>query len=122
MTATITQTIVTGYENGDRHYGAGLVTLFEGIGDDETTASASIGGFADKSVQVVGTIGAGTVAIQGSNDGATWFQLTDGIGNDLSFSAVGGKAIWENTRYIRVVTASGSSNDVDVYIFGARTS
>lgn len=117
MTATFTATRRAGYDVGDKSYGLVLEMKWEGIGDDETTSSYECAGFADKTVQVIGTVGAGTVTIQGSNDGTNFVALTDGIGNSLAFSAVGIKLIGENPRYIRVVTDSGSSNDVDVIVY-----
>jgi hypothetical protein len=55
-----------------------------------------------KSVQVFGTFGGGTILIEGSNDGGvTWFTLTDGQGNNLSFTTAGGEKIQENTQKVR---------------------
>lgn len=120
MTAVLTSTIRAGYNVGDVSIGTVLEIKWDGLGDDETSVSVECAGFADKTVAVTGTIGAGTVAIQGSNDGTNFFELTDGIGNTLSFSATGMKLIGENPRYIRVVTDSGDSNDVDVIIYSRR--
>lgn len=55
----------------------------------------------DRSVQVTGTFGGGTVLIEGSNDGVTWFTLNDLSAAALSFTANGLKQILELTRYIR---------------------
>lgn len=70
--------------------------------------------FPRKSVQVTGTFGGGSVQIEGSNDGGvTYFTLTDGQGNVLTFTAAGGEKIQENTERIRpralgVITATVS--------------
>lgn len=45
--------------------------------------------FADRTVQVTGTIGTASVlTIQGSNDGANWGFLNDAFGGDLNALAV----------------------------------
>lgn len=68
---------------------------------------------ADRSIQIVGAAGAGgfnscTVQIHGSNDGTNFVVLTDGLGNNLSFTAAGIKQIYEMTRYIKAVVSSGT--------------
>lgn len=64
--------------------------------------------YPEKSVQLTGTFGGGTVVIQGSNDGGTtWFTLTDPQGNPLSFTAVGGERIQENTQKVRPIATVG---------------
>lgn len=73
--------------------------------------------FMDRSVQVLGTFGGGTVVIQGSNDGgATWATLTDLQGNALSFSAAGLKRVNELTQYIRPSVSGGTGSAIDVYL------
>ena len=76
--------------------------------------------FADRSVQVIGTFGAGgALAIEGSNDGGvTWKVLTDPQGNALTFSAAGIEAITEVTWMIRPhVTGGDGTTDLDVHLF-----
>lgn len=55
----------------------------------------------DRSVQVTGTFGGGTVLIEGSNDGVNWVTLNDLSVSALSFTVAGLKQILELTRYIR---------------------
>lgn len=59
--------------------------------------------YPNKSVQVTGTFGGGTVLIEGSNDGGTtWSTLTDPQGNALSFTVTGAiEKVQENTQLIR---------------------
>lgn len=80
----------------------------------------SIPGASDRSVQVMGTVGAATVLIEGSNvisptvDG-DWFTLHDENGDLLSFTVVDiGHAISENTLHLRPRLTGGSGTDVDV--------
>lgn len=72
----------------------------------------------DRSVQVVGTFGAGgSVTIQGTNDGVTWVTLTDPLGNALTFTAAGLKQIAELSYHIRpVVTAGDGTTAIDVWM------
>ena len=74
--------------------------------------------WADRSVQFVGTWGTGgTVKWQGSNDGATWVDLTDPQGNAISKGANSLEAVLEITRYARpFVSAGDGSTDVDVFV------
>lgn len=63
---------------------------------------------ADRSVQIDGTFGAGgSVSIQGSNDGATFYTLNDAQGAALTFTSAGLKQIVEVTRYIKPVVTAG---------------
>jgi hypothetical protein len=57
----------------------------------------------DRCVQVVGDFDGGTVAIEGSNDGATYFTLTssDSFGCALAFNAPGLKGVADNPAWLR---------------------
>ena len=76
----------------------------------------------DKTVQVVGTFGAGgTCVVQGSNDGTNWATLTDPDGTNLSFTASGLELVRENPRYIRPnVTAGDGTTSLTVHITAKR--
>lgn len=81
--------------------------------------------YQDRSVQVLGTFGAGgSVTIQGSNDGGTtWSTLTDPLGNALTFTAAGIKQIVELPYQVRPsVTAGDGTTAIDVWLHarGAR--
>lgn len=68
---------------------------------------------ADRSVQVDGTFGlAGNLAIEGSNDGITYYVLTDPQGNSLNFTSGKIEAVTEATRFIRprVTSGDGTTN------------
>jgi hypothetical protein len=69
--------------------------------------------YADRSIQVVGTFGAGgIVRIEGSNNGTDWAVLTDAQGNDLNFSSAKIEQVIEATFLIRprVVAGDGSTS------------
>lgn len=69
---------------------------------------ASLSKWPNKSIQ---TIGAGTVVIEGSNDGITWAPLSSGLSTQGDLTALAGgsvRAIYENTVFIRP-TATGAA-------------
>jgi hypothetical protein len=62
----------------------------------------------DKCVQVSGTFGAaGTLSVEGSNDGVSYFILHDPAGAAATFTAAGLKEILENPVFIRPGLAAG---------------
>lgn len=123
ITGTATEYIGWVSENWpDRKFGHAVDFFWETVGDDDTGTYFPTAGLADKTVQMSGTWGAGTVVLQGSNDAVTWFTLTNAAdGEALSFAADGMAVVLENPLYIRPVSASGSSNDVDVHVLARLT-
>jgi hypothetical protein len=65
--------------------------------------------FADKTVQVFGTIGA-AITIQGSNDGTNWETLTDNFGGALIFNTHGLSLIAQAPLWVRPSCAAGTTN------------
>lgn len=78
------------------------------------------GWYADRTVQVFGTFGAGgKLIVEGSIDGATWAQLHDAFGNNAEFTAAGVALIAEITRYVRVrVTGGDGSTNLTAMMIG----
>jgi hypothetical protein len=75
--------------------------------------------YQDRTVQVNGTFGTGgSVTIQGSNDdGANWVTLTDPLGNALTFTTAGLKAIGGVPNKIRPsVTAGDGTTSINVWL------
>jgi len=110
--ATRVATVVV---NQDR---TGLVSWI-GLLNGDDGAAVAIGRHYDKSVQVVGTPGAGLVLkIQGSNDGGVTFSdLNDIAGVVISFSAAGIELIAEDPLLIRPnITGGDGTTDMDVHI------
>lgn len=97
-------------------------TLFwQGLTDDtsDTGAPADLKNHADRSVQLIGTLGAaGACTIQGSNDGGTtWATLNDPQGDPLVLVALGIYQIQEYTKEVRpAITAGDGTTDLDLYI------
>lgn len=80
--------------------------------------------YADRSVQVLGTFGAGgNLRIEGSNDGGTTYAaLTDPQGNALNVTAAKVEAITEITLLTRpFVSAGDGTTDLDVSIVCRRS-
>lgn len=78
-------------------------------------------GFSDRSVQISGTFDAGTVVIQGSNDGTNWVTLSDPQGNAISKTSAALEQILEITRYVRFSTSGGGGSmavDINMLITG----
>lgn len=95
--ATVQPSIAKGGDDSIQTYTWALTGTNDG-------APAQLPEWADRSVQVGisgDTFNAGTVIIEGSNDGVTWTTLRDPASNALSFTAAGLKQVLEATLYIR---------------------
>lgn len=82
-------------------------------------------GFADKSIQAVGTFGTGGTAIpEGSNDGGlNWFQLNDAFGTPISITSPAMKEITEAVIWIRPhITSGDGTTSLTVTMFLRKTS
>lgn len=89
----------------------------------ETTAgNASIARYAPltslatASVQVSGTIGGATVALQGSNDGETYATLKDVTGANLSFTAAGYAEFSSGAAFIKPLISGGTGDSINVTV------
>lgn len=80
-------------------------------------------GHPDRSVQVVGTFGAGgTLTIEGSNDGAAYAVLTDPQGEELNLVANDIAMISEVPRFLRPrVSAGDGTTDLTVILLARRS-
>jgi hypothetical protein len=67
-------------------------------------------------VQVTGTFGGATIALQVSNDGTNFVTLKDGIGEDISFTAAGMAEFSTAALYIKPTSSGGTSDNVTVSI------
>ena len=79
--------------------------------------------YADRSIQVQGTIGAaGNLRVEGSNDGTNYVVLTDPQGTALTIVAAGViEQIQEITRFIRPrITAGDGTTNLVCTFYGAR--
>lgn len=97
-------------------------TWFEMALNDEG-AAMKMTEWADRSVQVVGTFGAGgTVVIEGSLDGTNFATLSDPQGNALTIQTAKIEAITELVQFIRPrVTGGDGTTSLTVTIMCRRT-
>lgn len=79
-------------------------------------------GSADRSVQVIGTLGTGgSLRIEGSNDGTNWAALNDPQGNTLDINTLKIEQVLDLTRYIRPrVTAGDGTTNLSVIMLVRR--
>lgn len=95
------------------------VVTWTALGVGATGATAETGMISDRTVSISGTFGGGTVAIQGSNDGTTWFTLNDFLGVDLTGLAANTMAlVAENPRYMRPIVTGGAGTALTVILSG----
>lgn len=110
MALVITKT-ETGQQDG-RSYLISYDNLDEA---DIAPAAIELVDFSDQSVQVVGTFNAGTVVIQGSNDGTNWVTVLDPANAAISFTSAGLKKISTPVKFLRPLVSAGTGVDVDVF-------
>jgi len=79
--------------------------------------------YVDRTVTITGTFGAaGSVTLQGSNDGTNWFPLTDMQANAITKTAASMEMVIEAPVYIRpLVTAGDGTTNLVVKLFCRRT-
>lgn len=89
----------------------------------DTGSAESCGRLSDRSIQVIGTLGAGgSINVQGSNDGTTWATLSDPAGVALATMGVGIEEILENTLFVRPVVVGGDgTTSITVILTAAST-
>lgn len=78
--------------------------------------------YADRSVQVLGTFGAGgSVTLEGSNDGTNFVALTDPQGNALTFTGAKLEQLQELALQVRPrVTAGDVTTDLTVILLARK--
>lgn len=93
-----------------------VIATWPDLANGDDGSPIELANFADRSVQVVGTFGAGgSVRIEGSLDGTNYAPLTDLQGNDLNITAAKIEAITEVVRWIRPrVTAGDGTTSLTV--------
>jgi hypothetical protein len=99
--------------------GESALVSWTGLLNGDDGSSLEYGAYTDRSVQFVGTFGAGgTIVLEGSNDGTTWVTLTDPQGNAISKTSASIEAISEATRYVRPrVTAGDGTTNLAAHLF-----
>lgn len=110
---------VTPAPNGNTN---GILYVWTGLLNGDTGTPVEGVDFADQTVQVGGTFGVGgSVTLEGSNDNATFFALTDPQGNAITKTGAALEVIEEAPRYVRPnVTAGDGSTSLTVTIWARR--
>ena len=67
-------------------------------------------------VQVTGTFGSATIALQVSNDGTNYVTLRDSAGSNITFTAAGMAEFSTAARYIKPTSSGGTADNVTVTI------
>lgn len=91
-----------------------VATVAWNLATGDTAVEVDLTDYADRSVQVDGDFGAGTVTVEGSNDGVSWYALRDPQGSSLAFTTAGLKQIMECTLFTRVSLTGSTAANVDV--------
>lgn len=116
--ATITATALPNPNNRDL---IGCVRIqYTGIRAGDTCSAIGLARYADRSVQVSGTFGGATVAIQGTNEDSTnFYTLSDSGGLDLSLTAPGRpRFITEATLHTKpLITGGDGTTDLTITFF-----
>lgn len=68
----------------------------------------------DKSIQVSGAFGAGSVALNGSNDGTNFFPLNSPNSVVIAIAAAGIKAVLENTLQVQPAYTGGTAGTITI--------
>lgn len=100
------------------------VFTWTGLDSDDSGIPIQIVDYVDRTVTITGTFGvAGSITMQGSNDGTNWFALTDPQGNAITKTAAAMELLLEAPLYIRpLVTAGDGTTSLTVKILCRRTS
>jgi hypothetical protein len=77
--------------------------------------------WSDRTVQVTGTFGGGTLTMQGSNDGTTWFTLVDPQGNALTWTTSDRiETVLDVPLFVRPLASGGASKSLTVIMVATK--
>lgn len=97
------------------------VFTFAAMANGDTTLPLTFPNAGARTIQVQGTFGTGgTVIVEGSDDGANWYQLNDPSGTAISFTAAGLKQIREDSVFVRARVTGGDGTTAIVALFAGR--
>lgn len=84
------------------------------VTENDTCAVVSLPEYADRSIQVEGTFGGASVAVNGSNDGTNFRALKDPSSTAIAITVAGIKAVLENTIYTQPSPSGGTGQSLTV--------
>ena len=96
--------------------GSTLLVTWTPVTEADSCGAISLPEYSDKSVQVAGTFGGTSIAVQGSNDGTNFASLNDPTQTVIAITAAKVQAVLENTVVIQPVRTGGSSTSVTISI------
>jgi P pilus assembly chaperone PapD len=67
-------------------------------------------------VQITGTFGGATIALQVSNDGTNYVTLKDGSGSDISLTSAGMREFSTAALYLKPTSSGGTADNVTVTV------
>jgi hypothetical protein len=118
--ATVAHTIAKSSTFGDNHR---VVTWTPLTTTNRDGQPFEMPAWSDRCVQIGGTFsgGAATVTLEGSNDGVTWFTLTDPQGNVISATAAKMEQVMEVPRFTRPnLTGGDGSTSITVTLLAVK--
>lgn len=84
-----------------------VVVTWTDVDSGDTGQPVLLAQYSDKTVQLIGT--STDVAIEGSNDGTNWAELSDPAGNPILLATSGQiETILQNPLYVRPIAANGA--------------
>jgi hypothetical protein len=92
------------------------IVTWPGLAAGDTGSAVRYSGAADRTVQIFGTFGGATVALQGSLDGTHWSPLTDAQGTAIAATADALEIVTELVRFVRPAVTGGSGVSVTVIL------
>lgn len=104
-----------------RGNGSCMVVKWTPVTEADTCAPVSFPEYSDKSIQVYGTFGSASIALNGSNDtvdnaSPTFAALRDPSSTTIAITSAGIKAVLENTVQVQPVSSGGSSSSVTIIV------
>ncbi len=95
--------------------GSTLQIIWTPVTEADTCAPVEFPECSDKSIQVLGTFGGASVALNGSNNnGTTFAPLSDPGGTVIAITSAKIKAVLENTQQIQPVASGGTSQSLTI--------
>lgn len=94
--------------------GAAYQVIWTPVTENDTCAPVRFPEYSDRSIQVAGTFGGSSTAIQGSNDGTNYASLRDPSHTTIAITSAGIQAVLENSVYTQPVISGGSSQSLTV--------
>ena len=102
MAVIVPKVVTVGYGNS-----AVQTVSWTPVTNADTCRAVQYPEFSDKSIQVAGTFGSASVALNGSNDGTNFAALRDPSSTTIAITSAGIKAVLENTFQVQPSISGG---------------